>query len=96
MKERLNTFLTWCKENKMKASTALSMALLFVMGITANAETATGNIDSSMTTALTTGFAAVKTDVTTIISTALPYALGIMGIMIAIMIGVRFFKRASK
>lgn len=96
MKEKFNSFMNWCKANKAKASGMLSLALLFVMGITANAEGATGNVTSGMTTAMTGAFESVQADVTSIISAALPPALAIMGIIIAIMVGIRFFKRTAK
>lgn len=59
------------------------------------ASTAT-NITADMTTALQTAFAAVQTDVVSIITTALPYALAVMGVMLAVTLGIRFFKRVSK
>ena len=54
-----------------------------------------GNITSGMTTALGTAFTAVQTDVVTLITTALPYAAAIMGIGMALSIGIRQFKKIS-
>lgn len=54
-------------------------------------------MSDTMTTALTTAFTSVKGDVMSIIETALPVGVAIMGVTIAITIGIRFFKRiASK
>lgn len=50
-------------------------------------------MNETISTALTTAFSAVQTDVTSAIGTALPYALGIMGLVLAISIVVRVFKR---
>ena len=99
MKEKLQKVSEFVK--RRKALTGMLCALMAFVGvltstITANAEGAAGNIDSTMTTSLTTAFTAVKTDVVSIITTALPPALAIMGIGIAIMIGIKFFKRAAK
>lgn len=55
-----------------------------------------GNVSSGMTTALQTAFSNVQTDVTSIITTALPYALGVMGLIIAIRVGVKFFRGTAK
>lgn len=55
-----------------------------------------GNSGSAINAALTTAFAGVQTDVTSAIGTALPYALGIMGLVLAISIVVKVFKRFAK
>lgn len=67
------------------------------MGMVVCAEEPTaGNVTAGMTTALSTAFANVQADVISIITTALPYALPIMGIMLALTIGIRAFRRFSK
>lgn len=57
---------------------------------------ASGNITAAMTTALQTAFANVQTDVLSVVGTALPYALAIMGLVLAIRIGIRFFRSTAK
>lgn len=56
---------------------------------------AAGNVDESTKTALTTAFEGIKEDVISIIGIALPAALVIMGLFIAIKLGIKFFKRFS-
>lgn len=50
---------------------------------------------SDMQTAISTAFGSVKTDVMSVISDALPIALAIVGVGIAITLGVKFFKKIS-
>ena len=53
-------------------------------------------MDESVSTALSTAFATVKTDAIDGITTALPYALAIGGLVIAIRICWSFFKSAAR
>lgn len=53
-------------------------------------------VTEAMKTALTTAFQGVASDVSTIVSTALPIGLGIMGLVLAIHIGIRFFRSVAK
>lgn len=46
----------------------------------------------ALTGAFTTAVGTIKTDVTTMISTALPAGLAIMGIGLAVRIGINFFR----
>ncbi len=46
----------------------------------------------SIVTAFTTAATAVQTNVSSMIAAALPVGLGIMGTILAIKVGVRFFK----
>lgn len=46
-------------------------------------------------TAVKTAFAGVQTDVTSMITTCAPYALGIIGTVLAVTIGIRVFKRLT-
>lgn len=57
---------------------------------------ATGNIDSTMLGAVTSAFTSVKTDVFSIIGSALPIALAIVGLGIAITLGVKYFRKLAK
>ena len=49
-----------------------------------------------ITTALTTGFTAASSSIMDIIGVVLPIALGIVGTIIAVKFGVRFFKGIAK
>ena len=50
----------------------------------------------TMTSAVTSAFGNVKSDVLDIMGTALPVGLAIMGVGLAITLGVKFFKKVSK
>lgn len=56
----------------------------------------TGNINSAIETAVSSGFQSVLADVNTLVGSALPFAMGIMGIMLALRLGVKFFKSTAK
>lgn len=49
-----------------------------------------------MQTAISTAFGTVKADVMDVIGTALPIGLAIMGVTLAITLGVKFFKKTTK
>lgn len=50
----------------------------------------------ALTTAMKTAFETVQTNAMSIITVALPVAVGIAGIFIAVRLGMRFFKSFSK
>ena len=52
-------------------------------------------MSETLTTAITTAFGNVKTDVLDVFEKAAPVALAIMGIGIAITLGIKFFKKIS-
>lgn len=52
-------------------------------------------MSESMTTAVKSAFSSIKTDVVSMMETALPVALAIVGIGLAVMLGVKFFKKIS-
>lgn len=54
------------------------------------------NIDDSMKSALTSAFTGIKDDVIALINIALPAALVIVGIGIAVTLGIKFFKKFAK
>ncbi len=54
--------------------------------------TTTTLISEAMKTALTTAFTGIQTDVMSIITIALPAALAIAGVGIAIRLGINFFR----
>lgn len=53
-------------------------------------------MDEALKTAMTTAFTGIKTDVFDVITTALPVALGIVGISLVVTLGIKFFKKVSK
>jgi hypothetical protein len=53
-------------------------------------------MSETLTSAFTTAVGNIKSDVLTMIATALPAGLTIMGIGLAVSIGVRFFKSVAK
>lgn len=46
-------------------------------------------------TAMSTAFQSVQTNVTSMITTSVPYALGIIGTVLAVMIGIKVFKKLT-
>lgn len=56
------------------------------------AETATGYLASDTLTAFTNAFESIKIDVNSMVSAALPVGLGIMGLFLAIRLGIGFFR----
>jgi len=52
-------------------------------------------MSEGMTTAVDTAFKAIKSDVSDMMTTALPVALAIVGIGLAVTLGVKFFKKIS-
>lgn len=92
--EKVKNFL-----NNHKGATAIIGSGVATVGSVvpafAEGETVSGNITSGMTTAIQTGLSNVQADVITLISTALPYALVIMGLGLAISIGMKVFKRIA-
>lgn len=52
-------------------------------------------VTEAMKTALSDAFAGVGSDVTAIATTALPYAIGIAGLFLAVRLGVKFFKSVA-
>lgn len=56
---------------------------------------ATSGLTEGMKTAFTNALKIVQGDVTDMISTALPVGLAIMGLVLAIRIGIRFFKSVA-
>lgn len=53
------------------------------------------HMSETMTTAVNTAFTGVKTDVFDVMEKALPIALAILGVGLAITLGVKFFKKIS-
>lgn len=95
----MNELMVKVKEKK-NALLVPAVGLATVAGsalpVFASGETPSGSVTSDMTSALTTAFNGVKTDVISIIGVALPPALGIMAIGIALAVGIRFFTQMAK
>lgn len=53
-------------------------------------------MSEAMTTAFDTAIKGIQTDATGLITTALPVALGIVGVFIAVNLGIRFFRSVAK
>ena len=53
------------------------------------------SMSEGITTALDTAFKAVQTNTLSVITTSLPYALGIVGTVLAISISVKVFKKIT-
>lgn len=56
------------------------------------AATGTGLLTESMKTAFNSGIEGIQEDVTSMISVALPAGLAIMGIRLAVRLGISFFR----
>lgn len=50
---------------------------------------------TAITSAMDTAFKAVQSNVVSIISTSTPYALGIIGTVLAVVIGIKVFKKLT-
>lgn len=60
------------------------------------AEAPTVTIDTAaIETALKAGFGAIQGAVTSVMTSAAPFALGILGVSLAITIGIGFFKKVT-
>lgn len=46
-------------------------------------------------TAMTTAFSNVQTNVSAMIAASVPFALGIIGTVMAVVIGIKFFKKVT-
>lgn len=62
--------------------------------IAANA--GSGLFTADMQQAFSTAFNAIKTDVTGVVVTALPVGLGIMGLFLAVRLGISFFRSIAR
>ena len=62
------------------------------MGVLAAAETSSSLVTEAMTTAFTTALQSVQGDVSAMVTIALPVGLGIMGLFLAIRLGIGFFR----
>ncbi len=84
--------------NKIKNSRAAKVFAAAFTGCSAmavNSLTAQAAVSEDVKTALSTAFTDVKTDVISIATTALPAALAIVGLVMAVSIGIKLFKKFS-
>lgn len=54
-----------------------------------------GSDMATIKTAMTTAFSTVQSDVSSMIAAAAPYALGIIGTVLAVSIGIKVFKKLA-
>lgn len=62
------------------------------MPVLATAETSTSLVTEAMTAAFTAALQGVQGDVSSMVKLALPVGLGIMGLFLAIRLGIGFFR----
>lgn len=99
MNEKLKMIIDIANKYRIELSASLSaLAFAFFMAypVFASGEGTSGNITADMTSALSTAFQSVKADVISIITVALPPAIAIMAIGIALTVGIRFFSKFAK
>lgn len=53
-------------------------------------------MDNTITTAFTTGITGIQGDIVSMIAVAVPIVLAIVGLVMAIKFGIKFFKGAAK
>jgi hypothetical protein len=51
--------------------------------------------ESTVQSALTTAFTSIAGDVSSALTSILPIALGVLGVGIVVMVGIKFFKRIT-
>jgi hypothetical protein len=88
--------LSKCKSfvsNKPVATALTGVTMCFATAIPTLAEETSGS--SSVVATLGTSLQSVQTDCMSAISTALPYALAVMGVGVVIGIGIKIFKRVT-
>lgn len=83
------------KNSKLGKSVTAIVAGCTTAAIGAMNAFAASNISEDMKTALSGAFSSVKDDAVSLMTLALPAALAIMGIVIAIKLGIKFFKKFS-
>lgn len=63
-----------------------------VTALTGGTTSAAGYLAEDTLQAFTTAFTSISTDVNSMVKVALPIGLGIMGLFLAIRLGIRFFR----
>ena len=63
-----------------------------VTALTGGASGASGYLTEDTLAAFTTAFTSISADVNSMIKVALPIGLGIMGLFLAVRLGIRFFR----
>ena len=82
-------------KEKLKAHASKIVAAVTVAGAVPALAADGSNLTEDFKTALSTAFSTVKSDAVSLMTLALPAALAIMGIVIAIKLGIKFFKKFS-
>lgn len=96
VKERIRNIKKAFHNKAIKYSVIVT-SVVTPLAIACNAEeTAASSGSSELQTAFTTGLTGVKSDFMGFIGSALPIALGIAGIGLAVTLGWKFFKKIGK
>lgn len=83
------------KAHASKIAAAVTGGAVMVAGAVPALAADGSNLTEDFKTALSTAFSTVKSDAVSLMTLALPAALAIMGIVIAIKLGIKFFKKFS-
>lgn len=87
--------MKFLSKHKRAVSMLFAFVMVFAMAIPAFA-TGGGESAGDINSAVSTGLQSVQSQAMSLISTILPYALGIMGAVLVVMIGIRVFKSVAK
>lgn len=83
------------KAHASKIAAAVTGGAVMIAGAVPALAADGSNLTEDFKTALSTAFSTVKSDAVSLMTLALPAALAIMGIVIAIKLGIKFFKKFS-
>ena len=92
----MERFKTFIREKRLLVAPAIGVASASFLPVISNASGGDNSETDAVTSALTTAFSGVQDSATSYITTALPYALGIMALVLGITIAVKAFKRFAK
>lgn len=84
--------MKFLRNHKKALCMCLALMLCLALAVPAFAESSGSGISS----AVSTGLQSVQQDALSLISTILPYALGVMGAVLVVMIGIKVFKGVAK
>ena len=83
------------KAHASKIAAAVTGGAVMIAGaVPAFAEGAASDVDG-LKSAMSTAFGQIKTDAFSMMGTALPIGLGIIGAVLAVKLGIKFFKKFS-
>lgn len=83
------------KAHASKIAAAVTGGAVMIAGAVPALAADGSNLTEDFKTALSTAFSTVKSDAVSLMTLALPAALAIMGIVIAIKLGIKFFKSSQ-